>query len=157
MKSGMRRLSSACHLITSCSAFFGSDSAAISSAFTTLLRIMPFPFTFTLNIPGLNNPFLAQPALAQSRNDGRKLAQPPNSHHILVRPPRHISPCPSLSPPLPLARKRGWVPSTPEPSQAITSAALTRGYLDTPAKYRHMPQRTPEEETEDLIAGMSTS
>ncbi|KAF9219703.1 hypothetical protein BS17DRAFT_788639 [Gyrodon lividus] len=113
---------------------------------------MPFPFTFSLNVPGLHNPFLAQPGLAQSRSTRSNHVPTPISRHISARPPRRISPCSSLSPPVPLARKRGWVPSTPEPSQATTSATSTRGYLDTPAKYRDMPQREPEQEAEEMIA-----
>ncbi|KAG9309908.1 hypothetical protein JVU11DRAFT_9940 [Chiua virens] len=110
---------------------------------------MQFPFTFTLNVPGLHNPFLAKPgpALAQSRIEG-----PSISRQISSLPPPRFPPANSFPPPPPLARKRGWIPSEPEPSQAATSAASTAGYLDTPAKYRDMPLRGPEEEVEEMIA-----
>ncbi|EGN95101.1 hypothetical protein SERLA73DRAFT_143163 [Serpula lacrymans var. lacrymans S7.3] len=48
--------------------------------------------------------------------------------------------------------KRGWVPSIPEPSQATTSAASSRGYLDTPAKYRDMACEDTQTAAEDLGA-----
>ncbi|KAG1877358.1 hypothetical protein F4604DRAFT_1759668 [Suillus subluteus] len=86
---------------------------------------MPFPFTFSFRVPGLHNPFTAQSAVKPSRND-RKDAR--------------------LDP-------RGWVPSISEPSQAATSAASTRGYLDTPAKYRDMAHEAPEQEfVEEMFA-----
>ncbi|KAI9573876.1 hypothetical protein HD554DRAFT_564060 [Boletus coccyginus] len=108
--------------------------------------MMQFPFTFSLNIPGLHNPFLASPGpvLAQSRIQGGT-----TSREIAL--PRIPLPN-SLSPPAPLARKRGWVPSVPEPSHAATFAASTTGYLDTPAKYRDMPLRDPAQEVEEMIA-----
>ncbi|KAF8141903.1 hypothetical protein EV363DRAFT_37836 [Boletus edulis] len=110
---------------------------------------MQFPFTFTLNIPGLHNPFLAKlgPALAHSRFDGGTA-----SPEVASVPPSRVPPVNSLSPPVSLARKRGWIPSEPEPSHAATSATSTTGYLDTPAKYRDMPFREPEQEIEEMIA-----
>ncbi|KAG6374789.1 hypothetical protein JVT61DRAFT_4167 [Boletus reticuloceps] len=107
---------------------------------------MQFPFTFTLNIPGLHNPFLAKlgPVLAHSRFDG--------TTEIASVPPSRFPPVNSLSPPVSLARKRGWIPCEPEPSHAATSATSTTGYLDTPAKYRDMPFREPEQEIEEMIA-----
>ncbi|KAF8449310.1 hypothetical protein L210DRAFT_3609658 [Boletus edulis BED1] len=110
---------------------------------------MQFPFTFTLNIPGLHNPFLAKlgPALAHSRFDGGTA-----SPEVASVPPSRFPPVNSLSPPVSLARKRGWIPSEPEPSHAATSATSTTGYLDTPAKYRDMPFREPEQEIEEMIA-----
>lgn len=114
---------------------------------------MQFPFTFTFNIPGLHNPFLAKPgpAVPNSRMEGTTL-----SRQIASLPPPRFSPINSLSPPVPLARKRGWIPSEPEPSHAATSATSTAGYLDTPAKYRDMPLREPEQEAEEMIAGVSS-
>ncbi|KAH7910294.1 hypothetical protein BJ138DRAFT_1009114 [Hygrophoropsis aurantiaca] len=111
---------------------------------------MPFPFTFNLSVPGLQNPFSA-PSQIGSRND-KKDVEPQAIRRIAALPPHRISPSPSLSAPLPLSRKRGWTPSTPEPSRASTNATSTRGYLDTPAKYRDMAHEAPERETEDLIA-----
>jgi hypothetical protein len=121
---------------------------------------MPFPFTFSFSVPGLHNPFTAaaqrpQPAAQRSRTD-RKDAPPDPAASVISRrnhafpPSRRSSPSPSL---VPLARKRGWAPSIPEPSQAATSAHSIGGYLDTPAKYRHMVHEAPERETEDMFAG----
>ncbi|KAG1817126.1 uncharacterized protein BJ212DRAFT_1351020 [Suillus subaureus] len=119
---------------------------------------MPFPFTFSFRVPGLHNPFTAQSAVKPSRND-RKDALLDHAAAISRRnctqfpPPRRASPSPSLSPFVPLNRKRGWVPSIPEPSQAATSAASTRGYLDTPAKYRNMAHEAHEQEfVEEMFA-----
>lgn len=112
---------------------------------------MQFPFTFTLNVPGLHNPFLARPGPMQSRIEGNAI-----SRQIASRPPPRFPPTGFLSPPVPLARKRGWIPSEPEPSHAATSSTSTTGYLDTPAKYRDMPLREPEEEVEEMIAGTSS-
>ncbi|KAH0836480.1 hypothetical protein J3R83DRAFT_8089 [Lanmaoa asiatica] len=111
--------------------------------------MMQFPFTFSLNVPGLHNPFLAKSGtiLAPSRIEGGTI-----SHQVASLPPPRFPPANFLSPPVPLARKRGWIPSEPEPSHATTSAASTTGYLDTPAKYRDMPLREPEEEVEEMIA-----
>jgi len=116
-------------------------------------KMMQFPFTFTLSIPGLHNPFLANPGpvLAQSRIQGGT-----TSREIALPLPRLPHPN-SLSPPAPIFRKRGWIPSEPEPSHAATFAASTTGYLDTPAKYRDMPLRDPEQEAEEMIAGPSSS
>lgn len=134
---------------------------------------MPFSFTFSLSVPGLNNPFLAATSQSESGshqrpvdNDrqlghtasssssalipARRIPIPPHRHRTLAA--THLQ---SLSPPVPLARKRGWAPSSPEPSQATTNNTSTSGYLDTPAKYRnHMSEREPERETEEMIAGM---
>ncbi|KAG6330464.1 hypothetical protein ID866_8627 [Astraeus odoratus] len=137
---------------------------------------MPFPFTFRLSVPGLHNPFLAAAQLqAQSQSQAgsapkpvgdmlprrqtpvtssssistRILPSPVHHRRTLVSPPSN-----SLSPPVPLARKRGWVPSSPELCEATTSATSTSGYLDTPAKYRHMAEREPEIEVEEMIADL---
>lgn len=130
---------------------------------------MPFPFTFRLSVPGLHNPFSAaagaqsEPGLRQTpASDRHRASQTPVYHpsHISTQIPlpphrRTLASTPySLSLPVPLARKRGWVPSSPEPCQATTSATSTNGYLDTPAKYRHMPKREPEREMEEMIADL---
>lgn len=123
---------------------------------------MPFPFTFSFRVPGLHNPFTTSPAVKPSRNDKKDALLDPISRRInrALPPPRRASPSPSpsLSPFVPLNRKRGWVPSISEPSQAATSAASTRGYLDTPAKYRDMAHEAPEQEfVEDVFTGVSRS
>lgn len=64
----------------------------------------------------------------------------------------------TLPPSLPLSRKRGWVPSEPEVSQAATIPASSSGYLDTPAKYRDFtitPEMRTEDEVEEMVAGES--
>lgn len=101
---------------------------------------MVFPFTFTLNIPGISNPFAF-------RKPNETPIDSPNGHAVIshdsdVRRSRaaltKINRPPSLSPsPTPLSRKRGWEPSFSEPSYSTTTLASTAGYLDTPAKYRH--------------------
>lgn len=133
---------------TSIDALGYSLSIFLPSSSRTSYEIMQFPFTFSLSIPGLHNPFLAKsgPVLAPSRNQGSTISR---------LPPR-FPPANSLSPPVPLARKRGWIPSEPAPSHAATSATSTVGYLDTPAKYRDIPLREPEEEVEEMIAGVSS-
>ncbi|KAG1776613.1 hypothetical protein EV702DRAFT_971137 [Suillus placidus] len=119
---------------------------------------MPFPFTFSFRVPGLHNPFTVQSAVKSSRDDRKDAPLDPAAaisrrNRALPPPRRAPPPPPSLSPFVPLNRKRGWVPSIPEPSQAATSAASTRGYLDTPAKYRDMAHGAPEQEfVEEMFA-----
>ncbi|KAG2040069.1 hypothetical protein BDR03DRAFT_893050 [Suillus americanus] len=120
---------------------------------------MPFPFTFSFRVPGLHNPFTVQSAVKPSRSDRKDAPLEPaaaiSRRNRALPPPRRAPPPPppSLSSSVPLNRKRGWVPSIPEPSQAATSAASTRGYLDTPAKYRDMAHEGPEQEfVEDMFA-----
>jgi len=109
---------------------------------------MQFPFTFSFSVPGLHNPFLAKPGptATQSRKEGAL------SRQLASLPPSRFPPVNTLAPPVPLARKRGWIPSEPEPSHATTYPTSTTGYLDTPAKYRDVPLREPEEEAEEMIA-----
>lgn len=110
---------------------------------------MPFPFTFSFSVPGLHNPFTAAqgPAVQRFRTDRQDASKAISRHNHPFPPSHRPSPSPSL---VPLTRKRGWVPSIPEPSQAATSAASIGGYLDTPAKYKHMVHEAPERETEDM-------
>jgi hypothetical protein len=110
---------------------------------------MPFPFTFSFSVPGLHNPFTAAqgPAVQRSRTDKQDASKAISRRIHPFPPSRCTSPSPSL---VPLSRKRGWVPSIPEPSQAATSAASIGGYLDTPAKYKHMVHEAPERATEEM-------
>ncbi|OAX36023.1 hypothetical protein K503DRAFT_695886 [Rhizopogon vinicolor AM-OR11-026] len=114
---------------------------------------MPFPFTFSFSVPGLHNPFTvaAKPAVQWPRTDRQdaSVAKAISRHNHAFPPSRLASPSPSL---VPLTRKRGWVPSFPEPSLAATSATSIGGYLDTPAKYRHMVHEAPEREVEEMFA-----
>jgi len=73
----------------------------------------------------------------------------------LHRAPNRPHPA-SLPPPVPLSKKRGWVPADTEPSCAATIAASSNGYLDTPAKYRSVVAEAPSpHEVEDMMAGKS--
>lgn len=133
---------------------------------------MVFPFTFSLSVPGISNPFStsnipSEPVPSESvrpvpasmtqvvRHDGVR-------ERRVTGPRRRPSPVPSISP-VPLNRKRGWEPSISEPSQATTITASTSGYLDTPAKYRDMASDSStnlnrsrdnlHREIEDMAAG----
>lgn len=57
--------------------------------------------------------------------------------------------------PLPASRKRGWIPASAEPSQAIISTSASSGFLDTPSKYRDMVETQDErdQQTEEIIVG----
>ena len=119
---------------------------------------MLFPFTFSISVPGIMNPFSKSPDPPIDTGDSlapvmiNKLKE---KQWIAVRRP-HPS---SLPPPVPLARKRGWKPSSPEPSPAVTVTTSTRGQLNIPPKYRDFtvtPEaREEEQETEEMVAGES--
>ena len=115
---------------------------------------LSFPFSFTFLTPGISNPFIASHAKLDNQAGqaprSSKQVELPRKESVQVRP-RPSSP--SLSPSVPLSRKRGWVPSS-EPSLPEPTHASTTGYLDTPAKYRDMA--TPaqsQDDFEELIAG----
>lgn len=117
-----------------------------------------FSFNFTFTVPGVPNPFAAASSsnlsLEQSSCAQKSSLSAPTvtvnpvtvdtySAEKKSRPPlRHGKDrrAPSPLPPAPLSRKRGWVPSTCEPSYASTIPHSTSGYLDTPAKYRKMAE-----------------
>ena len=126
---------------------------------------MPFPFTFSLNVPGISNPFSAQgqKSIVQSEPDLPRVGTL-QVQHERPRPLRRPSPTPPIiSPVVPLSRKRGWEPSVSGPSLAAASSTSSIGYLDTPAKYREMASgpglnhnRSRDEidrEIEDIAAG----
>ena len=107
---------------------------------------MVFPFTFTLNIPDIINPFTLRASNqtpAAGTNDNAVISHESDmrrSRAALQKISRlRISRSPT---PTPLSRKRGWEPSIPEPSYSTTTLASTAGYLDTPAKFR---QNIPDE------------
>ena len=122
---------------------------------------MVFSFSFKLSVPGIINPFTAaaeaeveaaanseQASLPKLHFDGDVLPPVPSTSTIATRRP----PSPSILPPV--SKKRGWVPSYPEPSRPTPMHASTSGYLDTPAKYRDMVYETADqEEMEELVAG----
>ncbi|GLB43232.1 hypothetical protein LshimejAT787_1301330 [Lyophyllum shimeji] len=107
---------------------------------------MSFPFTFSLSVPGLFNPFSrARSAdhntLTDSSSPGQRPGNPappqkqPQKKLPITR--RRPSPVPSPSPG-PISRKRGWEPTfAAEPSRSSTPT-IASGYLDTPAKYKDM-------------------
>lgn len=106
---------------------------------------MPFPFTFSLSVPGIPNPFSVQaqgPVVQSEPNPSRGSVDPASlrTQHVKPGPRRRPSPVHSIvSPVVPLSRKRGWEPSLSGPSLAATSSTSSAGYLDTPAKYRELP------------------
>ncbi|KAI9509682.1 hypothetical protein F5148DRAFT_1185777 [Russula earlei] len=113
---------------------------------------MFFPFTFTMSVPGIINPFSSYsasgtgvsrvPVITNSLQEKQRLSQ--------RRP--HPS---TLSPPPLLVRKRGWQPSSPEPSPAAAVTASTRGYVNIRPKYRDFTV-TPEAREEEEGAEMTT-
>lgn len=131
------------------------------SCIRTTIILMPFPFSFNFAVPGIPNPFLSTsltPAQAPppSESESIRANDQDEKVHIYggkVGPVYRRAPSPLLSPPQPLSRKRGWVPSISEPSQAATIPTSTSGYLDTPAKYRDMAPSHEEEEIEEMVGG----
>ena len=128
-------------------------TATTLSVFTTT---MPFPFTFSISVPGIMNPFSKSPDPPDDA--GRQHSPAPVTLNNLQEEKRWLAvrrPHPSaLPPPIPLARKRGWQPSSPEPSPAATVTTSTCGHLNIPPKYRDFTV-TPEarEEEEEMAAG----
>ncbi len=119
---------------------------------------MPFPFTFNISVPGIMNPFSRSPDPPNDANDSPAPVTTNNLQEkrwLAVRRP-HPS---TLPPPVPLARKRGWQPSSPEPSPAAAVTTSTCGHLNVPPKYRDFtvtPEAREEEEgTEEMAAGES--
>ena len=113
---------------------------------------MLFPFTFTISVPGIMNPFSKSPDPPNPAADSPAPPAVQDKRWLAVRRP-HPS---ALPPPVPLARKRGWQPSTPEPSPATAVTTSTRGHLNIPPKYRDFTI-TPEarEEEQEMEAGES--
>jgi hypothetical protein len=131
---------------------------------------MPFPFTFSLSVPGISNPFSAQEqgSIVQSEpNPSRGQVDASQVQHYRPDLRRRPSPTTStVSPVVPLSRKRGWEPSLSGPSIAATSSTSSIGYLDTPAKYRDMASEPLDRnrsrdqidrEIEDMAAGKHRS
>lgn len=118
---------------------------------------MPFPFTFSLTVPGISNPFSGHGQTAQSPEPDPSQVQNDRPSHC-SRPPSVSS---SVSPISPLSTKRGWEPSISGPSLAATSSTSSSGYLDTPAKYRDIASQPDHDcgrrEIEDMAAGEPSS
>ncbi|KAF8159885.1 hypothetical protein B0H34DRAFT_705214 [Crassisporium funariophilum] len=111
---------------------------------------MVFPFTFNITVPGISNPFAPAPPPIQTRNENSQDTAQSSTGDRLTRNragwQKITRPRPSPSPsPAPTSRKRGWEPSFAEPSRSTTTRASTSGYLDTPAKYRELARRNPDE------------
>ena len=94
-------------------------------------QVMFFPFTFTMSVPGIMNPFTGPPYLIGGTTDSRNIANSLQEKRWFSLADHPNRPHPSsLPPPEPLARKRGWQPSSPEPSPAATVTTSTRGHLN---------------------------
>jgi hypothetical protein len=102
---------------------------------------MASPFTFSMSVPGIINPFSQSPDLPSSSNALGTADTARHARHDQVNPQENpwfsgLRPHPSsLPPPIPLSRKRGWQPSHPEPSSPTTVTTSTSGYLDTRPNY----------------------
>jgi hypothetical protein len=113
---------------------------------------MFFPFTFTMSVPGIMNPFIRSPYLLSGATDSRNVTNGLQGKRLLSLADRpHPS---SLPPPVPLARKRGWQPSSPEPSPAATVTTSTTGRLNVHPASRNSTI-SPEARGEDQGSGMT--
>ena len=130
----------------------------LNVAFT---RSMPFPFTFSLSVPGISNPFTSEPKAHTVQSERVPTSSATGVQHLGPCRRASVSPVPSSSSGL-QSRKRGWEPAISQPSSAITTTATsTLGYLDTPARYRDMASDNDfarsrehlEREIEDMAAG----
>jgi hypothetical protein len=90
---------------------------------------MFFPFTFAMSVPGIINPFNKSPYLLRGPTDSRNITNGLQGKRLLSLADRRPHPS-SLPSPVPLARKRGWQPSSPEPSPAATVTTSTTGHLN---------------------------
>lgn len=129
----------------------------LNVAFT---RSMPFPFTFSLSVPGISNPFTSEPKAHTVQSERVPTSSATGVRHLGPCRRASVSPVPSSSSGL-QSRKRGWEPAISQPSSAITTTATsTLGYLDTPARYRDMASDNDfarsrehlEREIEDMAA-----
>ncbi|KAF8074573.1 hypothetical protein FPV67DRAFT_587665 [Lyophyllum atratum] len=117
---------------------------------------MPFPFTFSLSVPGLSNPFAMAPPAPDVDIDRPRQAAGKHDHNKKKLPITRRRPSPVPSPSVPLSRKRGWEPTFAEPSRSTTTLTLTSGYLDTPAKYREMASQQADNYHEvEMFASVS--
>ena len=110
---------------------------------------MFFPFTFAVSVPGIINPFSKPPY----PSSGTTMTSSLQEKRWVPGGRPHPS---SLPPPVPLARKRGWQPSSPEPSPAVAVTTSTSGYLNVHPRYSDftVTQETREEnEGTDMPAG----
>lgn len=122
---------------------------------------MLFPFTFSISVPGIMNPFSKSPDPPNAAGDSPPA---PPAAVTTIQDKRWLAvrrPHPSvLPPPVPLARKRGWQPSTPEPSPATAVTTSTRGHLNIHTKYRDFtvtPEAREEEQGMEEMAAAGES
>jgi hypothetical protein len=102
-----------------------------------------------MSVPGIMNPFARPPYLLGSTTDSRNIVNALQEKRWLPLADGPSRPHPStLPPPVPLARKRGWQPSCPEPSPAVTVTTSTTGHLNVHPRY-HDTTVTPEGREED--------
>lgn len=126
---------------------------------------MPFPFNFAFSVPGIANPFSPQESLRSSPTPGSptqgtkkpKLgmngkifgASRAVKSDLLRRRPS----TPSLELPQPTSRKRGWVPSSSEPSIPTTVPATvqtsTSSRLNSPLINQGVMQHTNDQDQQD--------
>ena len=136
---------------------------------------MPFTFNFTFAVP---NPFSAfstnldqiqpnscstvKPSLSAPTVTFNNLDTNPLQARLPLRRARR-APSPISS--APLAKKRGWRPSSSEPSYPSATSTSSSGYFDTPAKYRDMAsndsdnndKRTNPQDQDEMEGGTSVS
>ncbi|KAH8116324.1 hypothetical protein DFH11DRAFT_1579958 [Phellopilus nigrolimitatus] len=113
---------------------------------------MSYPFSFRLSVPGITNPFLS-PSQFQNRPKAilpSALSIANSNSWALPAPAYRRRPSPGPAPP-PLVRKRGWVPSSAEPSKAATISASTTGILDKSAKDRDMSDSQHEDDAGEEV------
>jgi len=104
-------------------------------------------------VPGIINPFSKPPYPSSGGKNPPDLAIASRLQEKQWLPERRPHPS-TLPPPEPLARKRGWQPSSPEPSAATTITASTSGYLNARPRYRDFTV-TPEAREEDEVTEMA--
>ena len=127
---------------------------------THSLQAMPFPFSFNFAVPGVANPFTSNASLRSASVMPQAksvdiLSEKTRTSNLSIPgevPRRPISPC--LAPPQPLAKKRGWVPSSAAPTVSPAVETAMNGYLDSPSKYRDFaPQHGREDDDIDEMMG----
>ena len=116
---------------------------------------MFFPFTFTVSMPGIMNPFTKSTYLLSGATDSRNITNGLQGKRLLSLADRRPHPS-SLPPPVPLARKRGWQPSSPEPSPAATITTSTTGHLNVHPASRSStisPEARGEDQGSEMAPG----
>lgn len=147
--------------------FSGQRAYLVANVRRFSLFTMPFSFSFRFAVPGLVNPFATQSVFTSNHGYGPRARPEPKPEPVdgdsswvvpaPAYPHRPLSPTPSSSraraspSPAPISRKRGWVPSTSEPSQATIMNTSTSGFLDTPSKYRELVES--QDSSDEVVVG----